>query len=91
MNRSETLKTADNLVNGDRATEYGHPSKNFAAIAKMWSVILKQEISLAQVAMCLIALKMSRLINNETHPDSWVDICGYSACGSEITSENKNG
>lgn len=87
MNRSETLIKANELVNGDRAKEYGPPSENFAKIAKMWSVILKQEVSLTQVTLCLIALKMTRLINSEMHEDSFVDIAGYAACGNEITSE----
>lgn len=90
MNRTETLKKADMLVNGDRSKEYGPPKENFSRIAKMWSVILKQDISLTQVTLCLIALKMTRLIQSGAHQDSFIDICGYAACGNEIVSEIDN-
>jgi len=86
MNRTETLAKANELVNGDRAKEYGPPSENFAKIAKMWSVILKKEVSLTEVTLCLIALKMTRLINSENHQDSFIDIAGYAACGNELVS-----
>lgn len=88
MNRGETLKKAEELVYGDRAKEYGPPSENFARIAKMWGVILKKEVSTAEVAMCLIALKLTRLIQSNNHPDSFIDICGYAACGNEIITEH---
>ena len=32
---------------------------------------------------CMIAVKMSRLINSPKHLDSWIDIVGYAALAAE--------
>ena len=50
----------------------------------MWSVILNYEVSLQDVYLCMIAVKMSRLIHDSEHEDSWVDIAGYAALGGEV-------
>ena len=52
--------------------------------ADMWSVILNYEVSLQDVYLCMIAVKMSRLIHDSEHEDSWVDIAGYAALGGEV-------
>jgi hypothetical protein len=84
----DILEEALELTKGDRQASYGPPDQDFARTAKMWEVILqpcinegKLEIEPRFVAMCMIALKLSR----ETHQrkrDNWVDIAGYSRCGS---------
>jgi hypothetical protein len=83
MNRSEILKVADTLINGERASVYGDARKNHEQIAKMWSALLGTEVSTEQVFMCLIAMKLSRLTSTPNHEDSWVDICGYAALAGE--------
>ena len=45
MNREEILDTAGDLINGDRAKDYGDAHKNFQDIAKLWSVILGTEVT----------------------------------------------
>tara|TARA_R100001369_G_scaffold80185_1_gene110424 strand:- start:4168 stop:4440 length:273 start_codon:yes stop_codon:yes gene_type:complete len=82
MQRSEILDKAKELVNGDRAKEYGDAYVNHKRIADLWSVILEKEISVPQVYQCMIALKLSRLIHGESL-DQWVDICGYASLGGE--------
>lgn len=84
MDRSQILDKAKELINGPRAQEYGPPKDNFARIATMWSLILKTDISAEQVALMMIALKMTRLIQSTDHKDSWIDIAGYAGCGGEI-------
>jgi hypothetical protein len=84
----DILEEALEITRGDRQASYGPPDQDFARTAKMWEVILqpcinegKLEIEPRFVAMCMIALKLSR----ETHQkkrDNWVDIAGYSRCGS---------
>jgi len=85
MNRGQILDTAKELVFGARAKEYGPPIANFACIAIMWKEILGINITPAQVAMCMIAIKLTRLMQTEKHDDSWIDIAGYAACGGEVT------
>lgn len=56
---------------------YGHPQENFDRIACMWSVILDKGITTQQVAQCMVAFKLCRLVGDPTHRDSIVDIAGY--------------
>jgi len=88
----DILEEALEITRGDRQASYGPPDQDFARTAKMWEVILQSCIHIEEgsvtleieprfVAMCMIALKLSR----ETHQrkrDNWVDIAGYSRCGS---------
>ena len=81
------LKTAEELINGPRAKEYGPARKNHERIAKIWSIILEQEITPEQVVACMVGLKLARLSEDMTKDDSWVDIIGYAALGGEITND----
>ena len=74
---SVVLGTAADLVHGDRGEDYGHPSEDFARTAAMWSDILGCPVNKKQVALCMIAVKISRLFNSPRHVDSRVDIAGY--------------
>lgn len=84
MNRKEILEKAEELVNGQRAKDYGDAAENFQRVADLWSPIFGQEVTLAQVDLALICLKVSRLINAPEHADSWVDIAGYAGIGGEL-------
>ena len=70
------LAEADELVNGDRAKAYGHPSKEFERVAVMWSAILGCTVEPRKVGLCMIALKISRECNAHKR-DNLVDIAGY--------------
>tara|TARA_R110000744_G_scaffold38327_1_gene87800 strand:+ start:576 stop:863 length:288 start_codon:yes stop_codon:yes gene_type:complete len=82
-NRKNTLVKASALITGERASEYGDAYENHERIAKIWSVLLTKDITVEQVYQCMIAVKLSRLIETPNHEDSYVDICGYSALASE--------
>jgi len=79
MKREEILRVAENLINGKRAKDYGDAYTNHDRIAKMWTVLLGHDVTVEQVYMCMIATKLSRLIETPTHEDSAIDICGYGA------------
>jgi len=81
------LKTAEELINGPRAKEYGPARKNHERIAQIWSIILEQEITPEQVVACMVGLKLARLSEDMTKDDSWVDIIGYAALGGEIIND----
>lgn len=78
------LSEAYGLVNGDRNADYGHPLDDFQRSADMWSNILGTEVTAEQVALCMIAVKVSRLSNDIEKRDSWVDIAGYVECWQRI-------
>ena len=87
MKREELLQKASDLVNGERAADYGDAWENHSRIARIWSGILGQEIKPEQVYMCMIGVKLARLTNTPEHLDSWMDICGYAALGGEGLTE----
>ena len=79
MKRAEILQKAEQMINGPRARDYGDAYNNHERIAKMWTVLLNKEITVPQVYQCMIAVKLSRLIETPEHEDSAIDICGYGA------------
>ena len=83
--REAILATAARLVADDRQRVYGAPYQNFGRIAQLWSVILGRAISRAEVALCMDAVKTARLIQTPDDEDGWIDKCGYSAIGGELS------
>jgi hypothetical protein len=76
------LDEAARITSGDRQASYGPPDQDFARTAAMWSAIKGVSFEPREVAMFMIALKLSR----ETHQrkrDNWVDVAGYAHCGSQ--------
>jgi hypothetical protein len=88
--RFTTLSDAAQAVS-DRGSSYGTVEDNFNRIAGLWSVLLGKEVTSAQVALCLAALKMARLVETPNHYDSWVDLAGYAACGSQVECKKNRG
>jgi len=84
MDRKRFLREVEQTLEGDRQVDYGDASKNFARIARMWEVIFGHQVTLEQVHLCMIAVKMSRLVNSPEHQDSWIDIAGYAALAAEL-------
>ena len=87
MKRSEILDTAKTYVNVDRAAQHGDAERNFGVIASYWSTHLDVAINAADVAVMMTLMKLARIKANPAHVDSWVDGCGYLACGGEIATE----
>tara|TARA_R100000808_G_C2153869_1_gene164493 strand:- start:5633 stop:5986 length:354 start_codon:yes stop_codon:yes gene_type:complete len=74
---TETIcEKANRLVGGERQWSYDHPWDNCSKIAKMWSALLNIEVEPRQVAMCMIAVKLSREAHRHKE-DNLVDIAGY--------------
>jgi hypothetical protein len=84
MLRQDILTTAGDAIDGDRDRAYGSAHDNWQRIAAMWSQILGVDVTPAQTGLCMIAVKVSRLINTPAHDDSWVDLAGYAALGGEV-------
>ena len=82
-----TLLEKVKSITQERQQHYGSPLANFTEIAKRWSLTLKTPVTPAQVALCMIDLKISRLSHNSTHADSLLDIIGYANCFSQIQAQ----
>jgi hypothetical protein len=80
------LKHAVGVVE-HRERVYGSPTENFSRVSERWSQVLGIEVSPAQVALCLIDLKLARLTHDPSHLDSIVDVAGYAALLREVTCE----
>ena len=70
----------------ERRDDYGEANDQFKAIAARWSITFGMPISPAQVALCMIDLKLARLAYDPGHVDSVVDVIGYAALLREIRS-----
>jgi len=83
MNAKTMLMQAAAVVANRRET-YGDPAVAMAAIARRWSITLGHPVTPAQVALCMIDLKLVRLTHDPTHLDSIVDVAGYAAVLKEV-------
>lgn len=76
--RETILEEAQRLVYGDRGAAYGHPREDYTRTAKLWSALLGTEVTAAQAALCMIAVKLSRECHQHKR-DNLVDVAGYAA------------
>src|SRR5690606_30704857 len=74
--RSVCLRTAEELVNGDRNVQYDEPDADFARTAKMWAVYKGVPFERHDVAVMLILMKVSRLSWSPSKEDHYFDIAG---------------
>jgi hypothetical protein len=82
--RQSVLKTAGELIDGDRARDYGDAYEMHKRISVGWGEILGVEVKAHEVALCMAWLKMSRLVETPSHSDSYVDAVAYMALAAEI-------
>jgi Domain of unknown function (DUF6378) len=57
----------------------------FEQIAQRWSLTLGMKVNPVQVVLCLIDLKLARLVRDPKHLDSQVDVAGYAAVLREVS------
>jgi hypothetical protein len=88
------MKAADFLshcqgVVRDRGAAYGDTRDNMDDTAKRWSSVIGAPVTPAQVALCMIELKLSRLREGLTPDslDSITDIAGYAAIIAELITD----
>ena len=80
---SDFLEKAIELVDGQRAIDYGDKTLNHQNIANLWNAYLGMNISAHDVAICMLLVKVARLKNMHTE-DSYIDIAGYAGIAGEI-------
>lgn len=84
---TDILQEASELINGERAKDYGDVTENFQRIANLWTDYLGPDdwqFTPHDVAMMMILVKMSRLATGGYHRDSLVDIAGYAALDAKL-------
>jgi hypothetical protein len=85
MNYSDVLNTA-NMTISQRGKEYGDISTSFMRASVIASATLNKTITPYDVAMILHSVKLSRIANNPTIEDSWVDLAAYGAIAANLAS-----
>ena len=87
MIRTEILKKAESVVNGDRDKTYGAPEDNFGMIAGMWSVYKGVKFTSTDVGAMMALLKIARIRSNPEKADNYIDLAGYAACAAECANK----
>jgi hypothetical protein len=83
------LTQAEEIINGERAKDYGSTLENFGRIAKMWSAILGIEVTPEQHILCMEAVKIARLCHSPAHMDSIIDMAGYAGTYEKLLKERE--
>jgi hypothetical protein len=86
--RGGALDEAKGLITGDRNNSYGPPWQDFSRTAEALNAYGYRgpdgrKLESHDIAILIMAVKMSRLMWTPTKRDSWVDIAGYAGCGLE--------
>ena len=84
MNSPRILHEAAQVI-AERSKTYGDAREAMATIAARWSLTLGHPVTPAQVVLCMIDLKLTRLARDPRHQDSILDIAGYAAVLHEVT------
>ena len=84
MTSEQMLQQAADII-AERGAAYGDVAASMSAIAERWSITLGHAVTPAQVVLCMIDLKLTRLAHDPTHHDSVLDVIGYAALLPEVT------
>ena len=85
LTRKSILAEAEKCVCGRREEDYGSPEDNFYKISKLWNAYLGDNVTDSHdIAIMMALLKIARIRTGRRTEDSYVDACGYLACGGEI-------
>lgn len=75
------LTEAEEIINGQRAMDYGDAKVNHERIAALWNPFLQnrkwETVTPEDVAVMMILVKIARYQENGYHHDTTVDIAGY--------------
>jgi hypothetical protein len=91
---NETVtQEAFRLVHGERGDTYSHPLDDFGRTAGVLNSLfhhkLKAPLTEEDVAIFMVAVKLSRLMNSPDHRDSVVDVAGYAECYQMVREERE--
>jgi hypothetical protein len=78
MTSEEMLQQAAAII-AERNAAYGHAAASMSTVAARWSITLGHTVTPAQVVLCMIDLKLTRLAHDPKHRDSAADVIGYAA------------
>lgn len=94
MTRSDCLKAALSIVEGEREATYGTPEDSFSTIAAFWRTYLQGRVAgsidAADVGVMMMLLKVARISHRKDHLDSYIDAAAYAACAVECATRGQS-
>jgi hypothetical protein len=87
MDHRDVLKEAQSLLS-QRGNAYGTVQENHDRAATILSIMTGRNCTPYDVALTLLAVKLSRLAHRPDHHDSWVDGINYMAFCAEFTGKD---
>lgn len=86
MKHTEILAEANKIL-APRGSVYGGVRENHDRIANIANSITGLSLTAHDVAMVLVAVKLSRILQSPTHTDSYVDAINYLSFAGEFASD----
>lgn len=87
MDHRDVLKEAQSLLS-QRGNAYGTVQENHDRAATILSILTGRNCTPYDVALTMLAVKLSRLAHQPAHHDSWVDGINYMAFCAEFTGKD---
>ena len=89
MELDDILAEASCLITGDRQDTYGDICESWERIGKLWAAVLQldEPIQPHMVGCMLALMKISRIANDETHTDNYIDACAYIAGAGQLATQ----
>lgn len=84
---ADNLYRVENMLNGEKAEEYGNPRIMFQNISKRWFDCDDAEVD---VAIMMAELKIERIKYDHSKEDSYLDAIAYLAMALAFMQERKN-
>lgn len=86
MEIDDILAEASCLIGGNRQDTYGNIDKSWERIGKLWAAVLKldEPIEPHMVGCMLALMKISRIANDPTHTDNYIDAVAYVAGAGQL-------
>lgn len=85
MKAADTLRTAADIVGGERGDTHGSMQDNMGKIAALWNGYLgSTNIDAKDVAIMMVMLKAARIRTGISIEDHFVDMAGYAAIAGEV-------
>lgn len=77
--KESILKEADRLINGDRQTQYSHPTDDYKKTVGAFNAITGHKLTVKEGMLFMVCVKLSREAFKHKR-DNLVDACGYLGC-----------
>jgi hypothetical protein len=79
MSEQSVLAEAEMLINGDRQTQYNHPTLDYRKTVGAFNALTGHNLTVKEGMLFMVCVKLSREAYKHKR-DNLVDACGYIGC-----------